>query len=88
MRAPAHGDADVIERHLAHVSDEELGGSYDRATFLVQRREMVQQWADLLDELATGQVPSKGRALQPPASPEWSAPSPCTASDEAIRAAA
>ena len=45
-------DKDVIERHLAHVSDEELGGSYDRATFLAQRREMVQAWADLLDDLA------------------------------------
>jgi integrase len=47
-------DKDVIERHLAHVSDEELGGSYDRTTFLAQRREMVQAWADLLDDLAAG----------------------------------
>jgi integrase len=45
-------DRDVIERHLAHVSDEELGGSYDRATFLEERREMIQLWADLLDDLA------------------------------------
>ncbi|MGH8846426.1 MAG: integrase, partial [Polaromonas sp.] len=45
-------DRDVIERHLAHVSDEELGGSYDRATFLAQRREMIQLWANLLDDLA------------------------------------
>lgn len=50
-------DRDVIERHLAHVSDEELGGSYDRATFLEQRREMVQLWADFLDELAKGKEP-------------------------------
>jgi integrase len=50
-------DRDVIERHLAHVSDEELGGSYDRATFLIQRREMVQLWADFLDELAKGKEP-------------------------------
>jgi integrase len=50
-------DRDVIERHLAHVSDEELGGSYDRATFLVQRREMVQLWADFLDDLANGKEP-------------------------------
>jgi integrase len=50
-------DRDVIERHLAHVSDEELGGSYDRATFLVQRREMVQLWADFLDDLADGKEP-------------------------------
>lgn len=50
-------DRDVIERHLAHVSDEELGGSYDRATFLAQRREMVQLWADFLDDLAKGKEP-------------------------------
>jgi integrase len=50
-------DRDVIERHLAHVSDEELGGSYDRATFLVQRCEMVQLWADFLDDLADGKEP-------------------------------
>lgn len=50
-------DSDVIERHLAHVSDEELGGSYDRTTFLVQRKTMVQQWADFLDELEAGRMP-------------------------------
>ncbi len=42
-------DREVIERHLAHASDEELGSSYDRATLLTQRREMIQAWADLLD---------------------------------------
>ena len=45
-------DREVIERHLAHGSDEELGSAYDRATFLTQRRQMIQLWADLLDELA------------------------------------
>jgi integrase len=49
-------DPEVIERHLAHVSDEELGGSYDRATHLVQRRRMIQEWADLLDELEAGRA--------------------------------
>lgn len=47
-------DREVIERHLAHVSDEELGGSYDRTTHLDQRRRMVQAWANLLDDLAAG----------------------------------
>jgi integrase len=50
-------DRDVIERHLAQVSDEELGGSYDRATFLAQRREMVQLWAEFLDEFTKGKEP-------------------------------
>ncbi len=61
-------DRDVIERHMAHVSDEELGDSYDRATFLDQRRDMIQLWADLLDELAAG------RALAPPAHMRRAAP--------------
>ncbi|MES2999740.1 MAG: tyrosine-type recombinase/integrase [Pseudomonadota bacterium] len=49
-------DREVIERHMAHVSDEELGDSYDRATFLDQRRQMIQLWANLLDELAAGKA--------------------------------
>jgi len=55
-------DREVIERHLAHVSDEELGGSYDRATHLEQRRRMIQAWADLLDDLTIGKEvrPAKG----------------------------
>ncbi|MBB4226127.1 tyrosine-type recombinase/integrase [Variovorax guangxiensis] len=66
-------DPDVIERHLAHVSDEELGGSYDRATFLVQRKTMVQEWADFLDNLEAGKVPTHGdnvqRFVRPPSRP-------------------
>lgn len=49
-------DREVIERHLAHVSDEELGGSYDRTTHFNQRCRMIQLWADLLDDLAAGKV--------------------------------
>lgn len=49
-------DREVIERHMAHGSDEELGSAYDRTTFLAQRREMIQLWADLLDDLAAGKA--------------------------------
>lgn len=49
-------DREVIERHLAHGSGEELGSAYDRATFLNQRRKMIQSWADLLDDLAAGKT--------------------------------
>jgi integrase len=52
-------DREVIERHLAHTSDEQLGSSYDRATLLAQRRAMVQAWADLLDKIATQQAIDK-----------------------------
>ena len=50
-------DPEVIERHLAHVPKEEQGASYDRATFLAQRKEMLQQWADFLDELEANKMP-------------------------------
>lgn len=52
-------DKEVIERHLAHVYDEELGGSYDRTTHLAQRRKMIQDWANLLDELECGTTRSR-----------------------------
>jgi integrase len=39
-------EKDVVERHLAHGSDEELGDAYDRTQFFEQRRMMVQDWAD------------------------------------------
>lgn len=56
-------DREVIERHMTHVSDEELGDSYDRATFLDQRRQMIQLWADLLDDLALGKLASPAAGL-------------------------
>lgn len=46
-------DKEVVERHLAHGSDEELGDAYDRAQFFDQRRQMSQDWADYLDRLAS-----------------------------------
>ena len=44
----------VIERQLAHGSDEALGGSYDRTQFMAERAKMMQAWADYLDRLRTG----------------------------------
>lgn len=51
-------DVEVIERHLAHNSREELGEAYDRAKFVAQRQEMAQQWADFLDTLAAPPAPT------------------------------
>jgi integrase len=42
---------DVIEAQLAHGKSGPLGAAYDRAQFMSQRREMMQQWADYLDKL-------------------------------------
>jgi len=57
-------DREVIERRLAHVSDEELGGSYDRTTHFEQRRRMVQAWADLLDDLGEGEAVEAARDMR------------------------
>lgn len=42
---------DAIERQLAHKAAGPLGAAYDRAAFLVERKAMMQAWADYLDEL-------------------------------------
>ena len=49
----SHVSGGWLLEHL-ELSDEELGGSYDRTTHLEQRRRMIQAWANLLDELAAG----------------------------------
>ena len=43
--------ADIVEQQLAHTVIDSLGRAYNRTTFLDQRREMLQHWADYLDEL-------------------------------------
>lgn len=43
---------DVIEAQLAHAKSGPLGAAYDRAEYLAQRRDMMQQWADYLFTLA------------------------------------
>lgn len=46
-------DPHIIEHQLAHAVPDNLGGAYNRTKFLSQRQEMMQQWADYLDELKT-----------------------------------
>lgn len=41
----------VIEMALAHAVKDANGRAYNRTTFLEQRKEMMQAWADYLDEL-------------------------------------
>ena len=45
-------DPDVIEAQLAHSKGDNVRRAYDRATFLPQRRVMMQDWSDYLDALA------------------------------------
>jgi integrase len=45
---------DWIERQLAHDDDDEIRDTYNHATYLEQRREMMQAWADSIDALCAG----------------------------------
>ncbi|MBV6824494.1 integrase arm-type DNA-binding domain-containing protein [Pseudomonas sp. PD9R] len=42
---------DWIERQLAHGDSDEIRDTYNHATYLEQRREMMQAWADSIDAL-------------------------------------
>lgn len=45
---------DVIERQLAHSERNKVRASYNQAEYLQDRKEMMQQWSDLLDGLKAG----------------------------------
>ena len=48
-------DPHIIEHQLAHkVPDALVGAAYNRTKFIEQRKLMMQQWADYLDELKSG----------------------------------
>lgn len=42
---------DIIEHQLAHAVKDANGRAYNRTSFLPERREMMQAWADYLDSL-------------------------------------
>lgn len=44
--------ADVIERQLAHGERNSVRAAYNHAQYLAERREMMQWWADFLDQMA------------------------------------
>jgi integrase len=45
-------DPDVVERQLAHQERSKVRAAYHRAEYLAERREMMQRWADYVDDLA------------------------------------
>ena len=45
---------DAIERQLSHKDDNKVRAAYNRAQYLEERRDMLQQWADYLDRLKNG----------------------------------
>ena len=55
---------EVVDRQLSHASGDAYGEAYDRALFLDERKIMMQQYADYLETVASGQmIPGRfGRA--------------------------
>jgi integrase len=45
---------DIIEKQLAHAKRNKVRAAYNHASYLPQRREMMQFWADYLDSLKSG----------------------------------
>lgn len=45
--------SDVIERQLAHKERNQSRASYNRAMYLPERQQMMQHWADFIDDLST-----------------------------------
>ena len=52
---------DVIERQLAHKERNTVRASYNRAEYLAERREMLQQWANTIDAWARGDKVISGK---------------------------
>ncbi|HDQ4464838.1 TPA: tyrosine-type recombinase/integrase [Pseudomonas aeruginosa] len=47
---------DVIERQLAHAERNKVRASYNRAEYLEDRRNMMQEWSDMVEEMTAGAV--------------------------------
>ena len=59
-----HIRPDYIEHQIAHAVRDPNGRAYNRKAFLLERREMMQLWADYLDGLKAGAkvIPIKKKA--------------------------
>ena len=47
-----HYPPDVIERQLAHAENDRIRAAYNRAEYLLDRKKMMQDYADILDNIA------------------------------------
>lgn len=54
-------DPDVIESVLAHQDKNAIRRTYNRAAYWPQRVKLMQEWADLLDELKAGDEAAAGK---------------------------
>lgn len=52
---------DVIEAQLAHSSADKIRAIYNRAQYMEERRKLMQDWADMLDEFKKAAVAKAGQ---------------------------
>ena len=76
---------DLIELQLAHQERNEVRAAYNRAQRLVERRAMMQAWADYLDSLRVG-APAQGAVLETARAPRGLVP-PAQTGVPAVRVA-
>lgn len=62
-------DKDIIELQLAHEVSDANGRAYNRTEFVLQRQEMMQVWADYLDDLHDGRDDYRRNAALPTFTP-------------------
>lgn len=43
---------DVIEKQLAHEDEDKIRSAYNRAEYLLERKKMMQEYADYIDNVA------------------------------------
>lgn len=63
---------DVIEASLAHQDENEMRRIYNRALYLPERKKLMQEWADLLDNLRQQHLARAQRDLISKQAPEMS----------------
>jgi integrase len=51
-----HCRVDLIEQQLGHAVKDPNGRAYNRTSFFAERTQMMQQWADYLDDLKAGET--------------------------------
>ncbi len=49
-------DKDVIEVALAHIDKDKIRGAYNRATYMKQRREMMEWWSEHIESASRGSL--------------------------------
>ena len=62
---------DIVEMQLGHNVRDALGRAYNRTTFLEQRREMMQKWADWLDDIRRAEPPAASPVRQADPWDQW-----------------